>query len=65
MGTPQMVDEGTVEGVVEGMMASHSVHVSIADGLIIVLIVVDKSLANLIRLPILPLLMLLPLHPRV
>ena len=58
-----MVAEGVVEGVVEGMMASHSLHVSIADGLIIVLILVGRSLAILIGLPILPLLMLLPLHP--
>ena len=54
-----------VEGVVEGMTASHSLHVSIDDKLIIVLIVVGRSLANLIGFPILPLLMLLPLHPRV
>ena len=43
-------------------MANHSVHVSIAGGLIMVLIIVDRSLANVIGLPILPLLMLLPLH---
>ena len=60
-----MVPEGMVKGVVEGMMASHSLHVSIVDGLISILIIVCKSLANLIGLPILPLLMLLPLHPRI
>ena len=62
-----MVAEGAVEGVVkgtvEGMMAIYSLHKSIADGLIIVLIIVGRSLAHLIGLPILPLLMLLPLHP--
>ena len=68
-GTTQMVAEGTVEGVVkgmvEGMIATHSLHVSIVNRLIIILIVVGRSLANLIGLPILSLLMLLPLHPRV
>ena len=64
-----MVAEGTVEGVVEGMVegmiATHSLHVSIVNRLIIILIIVGRSLANLIGLPILSLLMLLPLHPRV
>ena len=58
-----MVVEGAVEGVVEGMMDSYSFHASIADGLIIVMIVVAKVWHNLIGLPILPLLMLLPRHP--
>ena len=58
-GTPQMV----AEGAVEGMIANHSLHVSIDDRLIIVLIVVGRSLANLIGLPIMHLLMLLLLHP--
>ena len=57
--TTQMVAEGSIEG----MVASHSLHVSSLDGLIIVLIVVGRSLANLIGFPILPLLMILPLHP--
>ena len=57
-----MVAEGTVKGVVEGMMASHSLHVRIIDGLIIILIVIGRSLENLIGLPIFPLLLLLPLH---
>ena len=35
-----------------GMMADHSLHVSIVDGLIIVLIIVGRSLAKLIGLPI-------------
>ena len=56
--------KGAVEGTVEGVTVNHSLHVSIADKLIIVLIFVGRSLANLIRLPILPLLML-PLHPQV
>ena len=58
-----MVTEGAVEGIVEGMMGSHSLHASIVDKLIIVLIVVRRSLANLIGLSILPLLILHPLHP--
>ena len=64
-GTIQMVAKGMVKGMVKGMMASHPLHVSIVDRLSIVLIVVGRSLANVIGLTILPLLMLLPLHPRV
>ena len=60
-GTTKMV----LDSVVKGIMASHSLHVSIVDGAIIVLTVSRKILANLIRLPLMPLLMLLPLHPRV
>ena len=60
-----MVAEGAVKGTVKGMMANHSLHMSIVKGLIIVLTVIEKSLGNLIGLPILPLLMLLPLYPRV
>ena len=36
------------KGAVEGMMANHSLHMSIVDGLIIVLVVVGRSLANTI-----------------
>ena len=57
-----MVAEGAVKGIVEGMMANHSLHVSIIDGLIIFLTIFSRSLANLIGLPILSLLMLLALH---
>ena len=58
-----MVAEGTTEGSVEVMMANHSLHVCIVDELIIVLTVIGRSLANLIGLPILPLLMFVPLYP--
>ena len=58
-GTRKMV----VESALKGMMANHSLHVSIVDGLIIVLIVVGRSLANQTRLPIPPLLMILSLYP--
>ena len=47
-----------VEGMVEGMIASHSLHVSIVDRIIITLTVVGSNLTSLIGL-------LLPLHHRV
>ena len=53
------------KGAVKDMMVSHSLHVSIVDGLMIIQTVVVKSLANSIGLPILPVLMLFPLHPQV
>ena len=53
------------KGAVEGTMASHSLHVSIVNKLINILIVVGRSLVKQIGLPIRPLLLLLPLHPRV
>ena len=55
--------EGAVEGTVEGAMANHSLHVSIVDRLIIIVTLVGISFSNLIRLPILPLVILLPLYP--
>ena len=53
------------EGMVDGMMANHSLDVSIVDKLIIVLSIVGKSLAKLIGLSILPLLMLILFYPQV
>ena len=66
-GTIQMMAEemveGTVKGTVDGTMATHSFHMRIIDGLIIILTVVSRRLTNPIGLPIVPHLMLLPLHP--
>ena len=41
--------------VVDDMMASHSLHLSIVNGLIIILTIFGRRLANLLGLSILPL----------
>ena len=52
------------KGKAEGVMVCHSLHVSIVNRLTIILVIASRILLNLIGLPILPLFMLLPLHPR-
>ena len=51
-----------VMDAIEGMMASHSLYVSVVDRLIIIMTIVARRLANPIVLQILPQLMLLCLH---
>ena len=55
----------TPQILVERAMASHTLHEIIVSDLTIILTIVIRSLANLVGLPILPLLMLLSLHPRI